>query len=374
MPPSEQAEGNEGDFGDDMESQIQPLLGTQRNFGNQPTSYESINTDAQDLGPDTAEEMPKPNYRQMFIGFTCTIVAGLSFTVGNTMVKLLPSGNSWQILFLRSLLQGLCMLPLVIRSGSGILGSDDIKTRWRVVISGGLGAFLLLAVFESVERIPLGDCTAIFFSGPGITMILSLFILREHCGIWRVLIAISALVGVVIVCRPPALFTGNSLPDDEELIEPGSSIDLAGLLWGISCPIVGAVMDILTRQASHVHFSVFVLWFGLGGLCISTGGIAYEGVTPFQDWQTNQWLLGVGASMVGIIGRILFTVALSYITPNQVHVILCLEVVFAYILQVVVFDDPILWTSVAGTITILAACLAMIFEGKVRERVQSRFI
>ena len=63
-------------------------------------------------------------------------------------------------------------------------------------------------------------------------------------------------------------------------------------------------------QASHVHFSVFVLWFGLGGLCISTGahvqlithsathpypphlshssdipiagGIAYEGVTPFQ--------------------------------------------------------------------------------------------
>ena len=56
-------------------------------------------------------------------------------------------------------------------------------------------------------------------------------------------------------------------------------------------------------QASHVHFSVFVLWFGLGGLCISTGdqistihihphshdvpttvagGIAYEGVAPFQ--------------------------------------------------------------------------------------------
>ena len=62
------------------------------------------------------------------------------------------------------------MLPLVIRSGSGILGSDDIKTRkvvelmmamamtkttifrWRVLISGGLGAFLLLSVFEAVAR------------------------------------------------------------------------------------------------------------------------------------------------------------------------------------------------------------------------------
>ena len=53
-------------------------------------------------------------------------------------------------------------------------------------------------------------------------------------------------------------------------------------------------------QASHVHFSVFVLWFGLGGLCISigfqwdwallhfhlifpfAGGIAFQAVMPFQ--------------------------------------------------------------------------------------------
>ena len=40
----------------------------------------------------------------------------------------------------------------------------------------------------------------------------------------------------------------------------------------------------------------------------------------------------------------------------------------------VVFADPVFWTSIAGTITILAACLAMIFEEKVREKVQSRFI
>jgi len=365
------------DFGDDLESQIQPLLGAERNLTSQRTNYESITTDSQAEPQPASEEesRSKPNRRQMILGFTATIVAGLCFTFGNTMVKLLPLGNSWQLLFLRSLLQGLCMLPLVIRSGSGILGSDDVKTRWRVLISGGLGAFLLLAVFEAVARIPLGDCTAIFFSGPGITMILSLFILREHCGIWRVFIATSALVGVVIVCRPPGLFTGNSLPDDEEeKIENGSSVDVGGLIWALACPLLGAVMDILTRQASHVHFSVFVLWFGLGGLCISTGGIAYEGVTPFQDWQANQWLLGIGASMVGIIGRILFTVALSYITPNQVHVVLCLEVVFAYILQVVVFADPVFWTSIAGTVTILAACLAMIFEEKVREKVQSRFI
>ena len=36
------------------------------------------------------------------------------------------------------------------------------------MISGGL---LLLFIFEAVARLPLGDCTAIFFSAPAFTMV-----------------------------------------------------------------------------------------------------------------------------------------------------------------------------------------------------------
>ena len=36
-----------------------------------------------------------------------------------------------------------------------------------------------ITYFEMFERIPLGDCTAIFFCSPGVTMIFSLFILRS---------------------------------------------------------------------------------------------------------------------------------------------------------------------------------------------------
>ena len=148
-------------------------------------------------------------------------------------------------------------------------------------------------LWQRCKRIPLGDCTAIFFSGPGITMILSLFILRSHmlnqpnavddeetktswifhtfqaCQAWwckilrnenlnnsgfnnslssnilnlgstvafgefslqpalllgwvfpkQKILAFLHFVSeiffstqVVIVCRPPGLFTGNSLPD-----------------------------------------------------------------------------------------------------------------------------------------------------------------
>ena len=189
--------------------------------------------------------------RSLLIGLFTTAFAGLCFTSGNTMVKLLPPGSSYDILLLRSLIQVLIiyeyimdilftttlfmqmqlMLPLVIRADSGFYGSEDWSTRldcvcvpkwnhflrarpcltslfrWRVVAQGAMGGFLLLSVMQAVSRwtniplimfryvpsshilqtysaiiflcrLPLGDSTAIFFSSPAITMILSFFLLK----------------------------------------------------------------------------------------------------------------------------------------------------------------------------------------------------
>ena len=43
--------------------------------------------------------------RSLLIGLGTTAFAGLCFTSGNTMVKLLPPGSSYDILLLRSLIQ-----------------------------------------------------------------------------------------------------------------------------------------------------------------------------------------------------------------------------------------------------------------------------
>ena len=43
--------------------------------------------------------------RGLLIGIATTAFAGLCFTTGNTMVKLLPPGSSYDILLLRSLTQ-----------------------------------------------------------------------------------------------------------------------------------------------------------------------------------------------------------------------------------------------------------------------------
>ena len=86
------------------------------------------------------------------------------------------------------------------------------------------------------SRMPLGDCTAIFFSSPAFTMVLSFIILkwvkksgwsiwhfisRDHCGLLRVLIAAILLTGV--------RFLSTYLPT----LSPTSGVDLVPT----SCPL-----------------------------------------------------------------------------------------------------------------------------------------
>merc|ERR1711862_171077 len=104
------------------------------------------------------------------------------------------------------------MVPIMRYGGYSILGTTDTTTRLRIGAQGVLGGILLLCIFVAVARMPLGDCTAIFFSSPAFTMVLSCIILKDHCGVWRCLVAITLLVGVMILSRPPALFPSIPVP------------------------------------------------------------------------------------------------------------------------------------------------------------------
>ena len=71
------------------------------------------------------------------------------------------------------------MAPVMWFTNSSPLGPPDIATRWRLVAQGILGGIFLWLINVAVERLPIGDSTAIFFSGPVFTMILSTCLLRS---------------------------------------------------------------------------------------------------------------------------------------------------------------------------------------------------
>lgn len=166
--------------------------------------------------------------------------------------------SAWQMLLVRCLGQSLGMLPLTWWYEVSLLGTPDTATRWRLCAQGVVGGAFLLCIFESVQRLPIGDCTAIFFSTPAVTLILSALILRDHCGLYRTLIGTCLVAGVVIISRPPALFsdtapgssnTSNSTVEGESEGEDNmkESYDLIGLGFALAVPVLGAWIAIITR-------------------------------------------------------------------------------------------------------------------------------
>lgn len=327
----------------------------------------------------------------VYLGFACAVLAGICFTSSNVMVKFVPLISSWQLLFVRCTLQLFAMIPLIWVSGENMFGTPDFATRWRVAAQGILGGILLLVIFEAVARVPLGDCTAIFFSSPAFTMILSFFILKDHCGLWRFIVAGVLLSGVVILSRPPSLFpssdprrntteANSTLDNSTDHHDHGQNsrddgYDLVGLLCCIAQPILSAWIVIITRQAKHVHYSILVFWFAVGGEIVAVVGVLCLDEKPlFQDWEAKEWVLSFMVALVGILGSMLMTKAVCWVTPSKVMVVRSFEVVAAYLLQVTVFHDPTHLSDVGGTALIVAAVLGMGLEDPLMDRLKWRFL
>merc|ERR1712168_458229 len=94
----------------------------------------------------------------------------------------------------------------------------------------------------------------------------------------------------------------------------------------------------------------------------------------FLNWNEEQWVLTFLIALVGLIGSILMTKAVCWVTPSKVMVVRSFEVVAAYILQVTVFDTPTYLSDLGGTFMVLLAVLGIGVEDRVMQLVKWRWI
>jgi len=86
------------------------------------------------------------------------------------------------------------------------LGTDNRRVAIMLFIVAFTGGLRIFFIFTSFARLPLGDSTTILFSSPVIVMVLSMFILHERCGIFRMVAATTLLGGVILISKPPFIF------------------------------------------------------------------------------------------------------------------------------------------------------------------------
>ena len=143
-------------------------------------------------------------------------------------------------------------------------GFCDWRTKVKVICQAGIGGGILFSVFEAIARLPIGDFSAIAFSSPVFTMILSSFILHEKCGLYRVSVGALLIVGVVVLTRPTMIFdtssspltrnitTIDSLNDIEtQVVSPLNTnlqkSDFIGIFFAVLTAVLSAAISILAR-------------------------------------------------------------------------------------------------------------------------------
>jgi len=339
--------------------------------------------------PDSSERSvpPPPTQLQVWLSYIFCIIAGLFFIGCDVCIKFASSDfpvSSWQMNFVRGAVPLVLIAPVLCWGKINILGPPEVKTRLRMLAIACTSGTMLMCVFEAIDRLPFGDYHAIAFSSPVFTMILSIFLLKDHFGIYRGMVGIILTVGVVIISRPTALFPTDSDPvilrnnatanqnlTDQEFKK---SADPLGIAFALTGALLSAWIAILARQISHIHFSVQVFWFSIGGLAVSLVGMLSVDTEPlFTTWTLTTWLLSTGQAVFALLGAVFLLTALRWISATKNKIVRSFQVVVSYVIQVLAFGTVPHLSDYFGALMIVMAVLGTVLEDKVVKRINCRY-
>lgn len=113
--------------------------------------------------------------------------------------------------------------------------------------------------FAALERLALGDASAIGQTGPLVSIAAAWALLGETIGVTEAVAFVGSSTGVLLVSRPPALFGNGGRPPDPI----GVALALCGAVSA------GLVLVIVRRLTQKVHWSTVLLYQAVGQMALS---------------------------------------------------------------------------------------------------------
>jgi drug/metabolite transporter (DMT)-like permease len=245
-------------------------------------------------------------------GAVLVSVGSFTLVVMALLVKLLgPRIPTMEILFFRSLIGFLFVLPLFIRNPLEPLRT---KRQGMHLVRGAIGTAGNICFFWTITHMLLADAMALQFSRPLFMIPLALAFLGERAGLQRSLITLIGFAGIAIYARP---FTAG--------FEPGVFVGVAGALFG------ALVVISIKRLASTEPTRVIMFYYAFWTATFSLAPTLWLWVTPTwpeflllavvgllgisgQGLITHGWTMGEATALVPLdYGRIVYSAFLGYL-------------------------------------------------------------
>jgi drug/metabolite transporter (DMT)-like permease len=249
-----------------------------------------------------------------------------------------------EVAFFRNVFGLVVVLPLLVRHGLGVFYTRKLGLH---LLRSVLNVFSMLAFFTGLSLTPIARATALSFTAPLFSALLSALLLREVFRWRRWTAIVCGFLGTLVILRP-----GIQALDLGALLIIGSS-----LLWGL------AIIDIkiLGRTESTLTITAYVTVLMIP-LTLVPAIVVWE-TPPIGMWG---WLIFIG--VIGTLGQIAVTDALKLADMTVLMPLDFLKLVWATFFGIVLFAEvPDALTWVGAAIVFASSFYIAWRESKVRK-------
>lgn len=272
------------------------------------------------------------------LGIILMLAAWFLFSIVDTSAKWLAvTGlSAFQLAFMRYFGHFIISIGVIAKGG---IAAERFQTthKWQVLSRALLLISATLANFYLLRFVPLTVSSAIMFSSPIIVCFLSIWILGERVGPWRVFAILLGFVGVLIVVRP----FGETFHPAMLLVVYNAT---ALALYSLMTRRLAGIVAVDTQQFYMGALGTFIL-------------------LPFAvlTWQSPETFLGwialISLGVMGWGGHQFLTTAHRFGTANTLMPYTYSFMIYVAIWGYLLFGDiPDLWT-ILGALVIIGSGL-----------------
>ncbi len=266
------------------------------------------------------------------LGIAICLVAYLFFVTASSLVW--NFGGKFptiQIIFIQNAVSLICILPIALRKGIHRLKTDELPVH---LIRDVMGVFSYYLYFLAIRLLNLVDATTLNYTAPFFVPLIWWIWMKEKISAhvwWSIIVG---FIGVAVI------------------LNPTHQIFQIGFLFGIFAGLASAVafcairvLNLKKEPMSRVLFYYFLVG------TIFSFPFAYVYWVPPSE---TEWTQAVAIGAATTIAQICLTVAYRYGTASYLSPLGYSTVIYAGLSSWILFDKPLGFRSLVGTVLIVA--------------------
>jgi len=266
------------------------------------------------------------------------------FCAAGCLVKYGAYIGPYKIAFFRFII-GLGLIVIAAKLGRVKLVFINKKLLFLRGLAGGLSIIIGLL---SIIKLGLGKGLVLICSYPIFASGISAVFLKERLRLFDFGAIMAAIAGIYFIVYEKQQGFSLLVFGGYELLAV-----LGAVITGITVTLIRKLHDTDNSLAIYFAQCAVGMWLVIVPAFNNEGAVGLNSVFI---------LLGIGSSVT--VGQLLMTEGFKYVPVKTGSLLLILEPVLCYVAGVVIFNEPLIWSGVLGSVMVIGACVVVLTRRK----------